>query len=108
MSHYFAERMFRPVLLSPVVANGQLNVHLVSDELTFLEDLTLKVEVRKWDSFQTTYETEQSVASFPPQTANVIYSVPLNQILTSGLCYAGGDPGNAENVRSGYCLITFT
>ncbi len=53
-----AERVFRAVLVSPVVNrdSGDFEVTLVSD-LTddSLQDLTLVMEVKRWDAFDVKY-----------------------------------------------------
>lgn len=56
MSHYYAEKVFRKVLLSPIYngASNNLEIHLVSDlDEPIVADIELKVY--KWDAFGETY-----------------------------------------------------
>ncbi|KAL1417940.1 hypothetical protein MTO96_006007 [Rhipicephalus appendiculatus] len=51
MLHYFAKKFYSPVLVSPFSNRTHLNVFVVNDELSPLENVSLNIFSQKWTSF---------------------------------------------------------
>ena len=57
MSHYYAEKMFSPVLVSPVysmdknqsTSKGEIDVYIVSELFEEMENLVLEISVQRFD-----------------------------------------------------------
>ena len=63
MSHYYAEEMFNPVLVSPTfkIENSNLSkdvieVHVISELLEELKNLRLEISIQRFDSVQYAYQ----------------------------------------------------
>ena len=57
MSHYYAEKMFSPVLVSPVysvdknqsTSKGEVDVYIISELFEEMENLVLEISVQRFD-----------------------------------------------------------
>eukprot|EP00095_Tigriopus_kingsejongensis_P004036 maker-scaffold5_size1054832-snap-gene-4.13 protein:Tk04036 transcript:maker-scaffold5_size1054832-snap-gene-4.13-mRNA-1 annotation:"Beta-mannosidase" len=110
MSHYFAERMFRDILVSPIVdENYQLAVYLISDSLLDRSvSGTLNIDVRRWTDFQETYHVEKPIDTVASMSNVRAFSMDMSEVLSQGACHAGNPDQPAENFRLEYCFITIS
>ena len=49
MLHYYAKNFFSPIVASGMVQEGELYVYVITDAQD-LQDCTLRIDVRKWDT----------------------------------------------------------
>ncbi|TRY79762.1 hypothetical protein TCAL_08106 [Tigriopus californicus] len=111
ISHYFAEQMFRDILISPIrnTDNNQLEVFVISDKLSdFPLSGTIIVEVKRWNNFNETFHMSQAIDAIPAMSVEKVISMDMNEILSNGGCHAGDPSEPGENKRLEYCLITTT
>ena len=103
MSHYYAEKFFKPILISPIIEGEDVNVYGVCDHKE--HNMMLDIKIYHWDSFSPTYNTSLSLGPGCVRPGSVIlYSTPLADLMSAGSCH----PGSYDGERLGYCLITFT
>jgi len=102
MSHYYAEKFFKPVLISPIIEGDDVNVYGVCDHKE--HNLKLKIKTFHWDSFTPTYTSSVSLGPGCVRPGSVIlYTTPLADLLSLGSCH----PGSYDEERLDYCLVTF-
>ena len=63
MSHYYAEQMFNPVLVSPTfkienstLSKEEIDVYIVSELLEELKNVRLEISVQRFDSLKETHQ----------------------------------------------------
>ena len=69
MSHYYAERFFAPVLVSPIINGDNLEVWAVCDSST--GPLGLQTTALHWTSFNPTNSSKMSVPGCPSAGAHI-------------------------------------
>ena len=69
MSHYYAERFFAPILVSPIINGDNLEVWAVCDSTT--GPLGLQTTALHWTSFNPTNSSKMSVPGCPSAGAHV-------------------------------------
>ena len=82
MSHYYAEQMFNPVLVSPTfkienstLSKEEIEVYIVSEMLEELKNIRLEISVQRFDSLKETYLIGVPIGKF------VIYFISVNKLL---------------------------
>ena len=82
MSHYYAEQMFNPVLVSPTfkienstLSKEEIEVYIVSELLEELKNIRLEISVQSFDSLKETYQQNVMIGKF------VIYSISATKLL---------------------------
>ena len=71
MSHYYAEEMFNPVLVSPTfkIENSSLSkdvieVHVISELLEELKNLRLEISIQRFDSVQYAHQQNFMIGNY--------------------------------------------
>ena len=82
MSHYYAEQMFNPVLVSPTfkienstLSKEEIEVYIVSEMLEELKNIRLEISVQRFDSLKETYLIGVQIGKF------VIYFISVIKLL---------------------------
>lgn len=102
MSHYYAVKFFKPVIVSPVIEGDNVNVYAVCDHEE--QNLKLGIQTFHWDSFTATYDSLVSPVTGCDRPGSVVlYSTPLADLLRAGSCH----PGSYDSERLEYCLLSF-
>ena len=88
MSHYYAEQMFNPVLVSPTfkienstLSKEEIEVYIVSEMLEELKNIRLEISVQRFDSLKETYLIGVPIGKF------VIYFISVIKLLFSLYIY---------------------
>ena len=71
MSHYYAEQMFNPVLVSPTfkienstLSKEEIDVYIVSELLEELKDIRLEISVQRFDSLKQSHQQNFMIGKF--------------------------------------------
>ena len=82
MSHYYAEQMFNPVLVSPTfkienstLSKEEIDVYIVSELLEELKNIRLEISVQRFDSLKQTHQKNVMIGKF------VIYFISAIKLL---------------------------
>jgi len=104
MLHYFAEKMFSNVLLSPKKVNQtHFEVHVVSNARTDMFNATISVAVQRFDSIQgTSYKEDLYKGLIDHGVAEIYFSGQFEDLLAKGNCR---DEYGLLDDR--YCFLTF-
>jgi beta-mannosidase len=76
--HYRLRKLFAPVLVSPVVQNGRLNIYLVSD---LLQDKTVTFHLDLMDFYGKTIWHKMGTSVMKANTSRIIVTDNLNEIV---------------------------
>ena len=101
LSHYFAEKFFRPTIVSPLIEEDEVQAWLVCDRPH--SDLTLGLNIQHFDNFTPSYTELKSVGCEAPGSV-LVYRRKLVDLLQAGDCRLG----SYDSVRLEYCLMTFS
>ena len=123
MSHYYAERFFAPILVSPIINGDNLEVWAVCDSPT--GSLELQTTALHWTSFNPTNSSKMSVPGCPSAGAHIQVfghvlkdqrwnditdwcscfqvTMPMDSLLSWGECH----PGSYDLQRLSYCFFSF-
>lgn len=77
---YYARRFYAPVLVSPYVDDGQLNVYIVSDKTA---PLTGQLRLRIMDFHGRVLEQQTQAVTIPALSSKVYIDVPLSQFVNA-------------------------
>ena len=84
MSHYYAEQMFNPALVSPIfkienstLSKEEIEVYIVSEMLEELKNIRLEISVQRFDSLKQTHQQNVMIGKF------VIYFISANKLLSN-------------------------
>jgi beta-mannosidase len=77
---YYARRFYAPVVVSPYVENGQLNVYIVSDKTT---PLTAQLRLRIMDFHGKQLQQLTQAVTIPALSSKVYIDLPLSQFVNS-------------------------
>jgi len=102
MSHYFAEKFFADILISPVVETEVMNVYLVCDTAN-QRAMSLDIRVVDWNLNMKDRTTINIKEACSTEGATILYSEPLSDILERANCR----PGTLDITRFGYCALIF-
>merc|ERR1719239_183871 len=101
MSHYYAERFFAPVLVSPIINGDNMEVWAVCDSIT--GPLSLQTTRLHWTSFNQTNSSKLPMPGCPSAGAHLQLTEPMDTFLTWGECH----PGSYDLQRLSYCFLSF-
>ena len=75
MSHYYAEQMFSPVLLSPVfkvtnltMSDDEVEVYIISELFEEISNLQLEISVQRFDNLLEAYVKRVTIGKFFPSS----------------------------------------
>jgi len=108
MLHYYAERMFSPVMLSPVKTNQtHFQVHIVSNKRFQMSNATVDVSVQRYDSLLNqsppkVYKETLYIGIIWPRGSRQYYEGDYYDLLRRGECF-----DEYGLVDEAYCFLTF-
>ena len=102
LSHYFAERFFRPTIVSPVLEGEDVKVWVVCDLPQ--SDLTLTLNILHYDSFSPSYSLQLESVECEAPGSVLVHQSKLTDLLRAGNCSIG----SYDDVRLEYCLLSFS
>ncbi|XP_076069531.1 beta-mannosidase isoform X2 [Oratosquilla oratoria] len=76
MLHYYAKNFFAPVIASPWQDHDQVKVTVINDLFEEVNNVQLKVQLRRWDSFDPVLELE-TLHIVPANTAHEVVQYSL-------------------------------
>jgi len=82
--HYFATKMFEPIIASPYIDNGFFKVDIISDLLTDVT-VALDINVFEYNSFQPQF-TNSTLINIRKTSARNVYNVAKADLLEAARC----------------------
>ena len=71
MSHYYAEEMFNPVLVSPTfkienstLSKEEVEVYIISELLEEMKNLRLEISIQRFDSLKDAHQENIMIGNF--------------------------------------------
>jgi beta-mannosidase len=88
MAHYYTRKFYSSILLSPFVdMKGQtLNIFIVSDLMSKMENKTLVIKYYSYDKLQLKYNETINIQAINPIKSELVYSKSIEDVKKSSSC----------------------